>query len=205
MDETPRGPRKDWDGLMHGGNWLKWLGHLKDKPAVGLEVGTFYGESAEWMLDNIFTHNSARYLCVDTFEGSAENVLGGMDCSHLEEIARARLARFGDRVQFAVGPSNKVLECFLGGEGWPDCHYLFALDFALIDGAHDAQNVLRDGVLAFDLLKVGGVMIFDDYSWRLMPDAIDCPKMAIDAFATCYGRQIEVLGLDSQLAVKKIR
>ena len=189
------GPRKDWDGHAHVADWLKWLGHLKGKPAHGLEVGTFLGESAEWMLENIFTNEDSRYSCVDTFQGSAENRLAGMDCSGLYTAAHERLSRFQARVAFYIGESRIVLREMRGE----------SLDFALIDGAHDAQNVLRDGVLAFDLLKVGGIMVFDDYEWALMPDAIDQPKMAVQAFLACYGRQCEVIGLGSQCAVRKLR
>lgn len=193
--KTPKDPRHDWDGLMHDGNWRKWLGHLIGTRCDGLEVGTFYGESAEWMLDNIFTSPGAIYHCVDTFKGSVEHQLGGQDCSTLEATARARLARFGTRVEFHVGQSHEVLRGMHGE----------FLDFILIDGAHDAMNVLRDGILAFDLLKAGGVMIFDDVAWSIMPAAVDCPRIAIEAFVECYGRQLEVLGFGTQAAVRKIK
>lgn len=38
-------------------------------------------------------------------------------------------------------------------------------DFIYVDGLHLSQDVLYDALLSFDLLKVGGILIFDDYLW----------------------------------------
>ena len=44
-------------------------------------------------------------------------------------------------------------------------------DLIYIDGAHDSQNVLFDAVISFKLVKKGGVIIFDDYSWKQIINA----------------------------------
>jgi hypothetical protein len=64
--------------------------------------------------------------------------------------------------------------------------------------------VLCDAVGAFQLLKIGGVMVFDDYTWEDMPDVLDRPKTGIDAFMACFAKQIEILGIGYQVAIKKI-
>ncbi len=178
----------------HGTNWRAWLKHLKDKPASGIEVGTWMGESAEWMLDNVFTHPESTYFCVDTFRGSDEHALAGIDCTNIERDARERLARFGERVRFCVGESHVWLRRLHG----------LTFDFIYVDAAHDAMNVLRDAVLGFELLAVGGVMIFDDMLWKIMPHAVDCPELAINSFIQCYARRLEVIGMGWQCAVRKI-
>lgn len=175
----------------HGANWRNWLGHLKDKPAVGLELGVWMGESAEFMLSNIFTHPDSLYVGVDTFEGSAEHHLAGIDCSGIYDDAKERLARFGKRSQLIKAFSHK--------HGWT-----VPLDMLYVDAAHDAQNVLRDSVLHFEFLKVGGIIIWDDYEWQVMPHPIDRPKIAIDAFVECYGRKLEIIGKGWQLAARKL-
>lgn len=182
----------------HGPNWLEWLGHLKDKPGVaGLELGTWLGESAEFMLDHIFTSPHANYVCVDTFEGSDEHRLAGIDCSKNEDVTRTRLARFGDRARIYRGRSDEYLKAALARGN--EC-----FDFLYVDAAHDAMNVLRDGVLGCELLRPGGVLVFDDYEWRVMRDELDRPKMAIDAFLNCYARRFEVIGMGWQVALKKV-
>lgn len=178
----------------HGKNWREWLGHLKDRPAYGLELGTWMGESAEWMLNNVFTHPESRYCCVDTFEGSEEHHLAGIDCSEIEKDCRERLAPFTQRVIITKGFSHEVLRD----------HQAAIFDFVYVDAAHDAMNVLRDSVLAFDLLKVGGIIMWDDYNWKVMPDEMDCPKLGVDSFIACFGKRVEIIGMGYQVCARKI-
>lgn len=179
----------------HGPNWLQWIGHLAGKPAVGLELGVWKGQFSEWLLDNILTAPTSVLWCVDTFEGSDEHRLAGIDCSALEREARQRLERFGRKAQVFRSRSDHALSGFLKDDEF---------DFIYVDAAHDSMNVLRDAVLAFDLLKVGGVMVFDDYEWTSMEQEIDRPKLAIDSFIQCYARRIEILGVGWQVAVRKV-
>jgi hypothetical protein len=57
--------------------------------------------------------------------------------------------------------------------------------------------VLCDAVLAFKLVRVGGVIAFDDYVWaEAMPygkDPLRCPKPAIDAFVNIHFRKVQIL------------
>lgn len=180
-------------GQVHGPNWAKWLNKLRGKPGiVGAEIGTFKGESAEWMLDNIFTAPDSVYHCIDPFTGSVEHHVGGIDCDTLEQEARKRLTRFPN-VRFHVGYSNEILR------NWEK-----SLDFIYVDGAHDALNVLRDAVLVFEHLKPGGLMVFDDYEWAVFPNAVDRPKMAVDAFLACYAKELNVINRTGwQVCVEK--
>jgi hypothetical protein len=59
-------------------------------------------------------------------------------------------------------------------------------DMIYIDGSHIAKDVLRDAVCAFDYLKKGGVMVFDDYDWLAIDDPTgkQRPRLAIDAWST---------------------
>lgn len=180
-------------GRVHGPNWLKWAGHLQGKANVrGLELGTFKGDSAQWFLDNIFTDPSSQYYCVDTFEGSIEHKVAEIDCTANEKITREKLAGYSN-VFINKAYSNDFL-----------VNAAIDFDFIYVDAAHDAMNVLRDAVLSFEILKPGGIMVFDDYSWRVMPRDIDCPKMAVDAFVACYADHIAFLGKGSQYAIRKL-
>ena len=83
-------------------------------------------------------------------------------------------------------------------------------DLVYIDGSHQAPDVLTDAVLAFQLLKVGGVMIFDDYLWSMdrpgTQDVLMMPKPAIDAFLNIFQRKTNIFtGAPlRQLYVRKI-
>lgn len=181
----------------HGPNWTEWLGHLKGNScAQAIELGTWLGESAEWALDNIFTGENARYLCVDTFEGSDEHRLAGIDCAENENTARARLGRFEGRAVIHRCRSDEFLRLSHAAQN--------CFDFVYVDAAHDAMNVLRDSVLAFDLLRPGGILVWDDFEWKVMTEEIDRPKLAIESFLNCYARRFEVMGIGWQVCIKKI-
>lgn len=62
-------------------------------------------------------------------------------------------------------------------------------DFIYVDGSHERLDVLRDAVLAFEVLKSGGIMIFDDYGWSKNEET----KIAIDNFIECYQSELQVL------------
>lgn len=181
----------------HGADWTKWLGHLAGvKNASGLELGCWKGESAEWFLEHVLTGDGASIITVDTFLGSAEHALGGIDCGGNRVEAHERLKRFGPLAEIVEARTEDALKRFASLSG-------LRFDFVYIDAAHDAANVLRDSVLAFDLLKVGGVVIWDDYEWKVFEQEVDRPKPAIDAFLTCFGRQLEVVGRGWQIAARK--
>ena len=99
-------------------------------------------------------------------------------------------------------------------------------DFIYIDSDHSPTAVLADAVLAWPLLKVGGVMIFDDYLW--LPPDLDpnsdkqgwsveaalqvitkhperATKTGIDAFLAAIVGQYEVIGQGYQMAVRKTK
>jgi predicted O-methyltransferase YrrM len=188
-------------GRVHGPNWAKWLGHLAGKPNVlGIEIGTFRGDSAEWMLQNIFTHATATYVCVDPFmpEGSVDLQDGGVDCTDNEKAARERLAPYGPRCVILKQTSAEALREWVR-------YKPATADAIYVDGDHRSRGVLQDAVFGFEVLKVGGVMVFDDYGWTVMPDHRDQPKTAINAFIQCYSRQIELLQpVGWQVALRKI-
>jgi predicted O-methyltransferase YrrM len=187
----------------HAENWRKWLAHLMGTPAIGLELGTWKGESAEWLLDHVFTHEKANFYCVDTFEGSVEHHLGGIDCTVNEKETRHRLARFAPKVAIWKKTTNEALR-FAWYAKQDDKALRF--DFIYVDASHDAMNVLRDTVLAFDLLKEGGTLIWDDYEWQVMPEAVDRPKIAITAFLECYAKQLEIVSFGGwQVCIRKIK
>jgi predicted O-methyltransferase YrrM len=82
-------------------------------------------------------------------------------------------------------------------------------DFIYVDGSHRAPDVLYDAVLSFRLLRVGGVIAFDDYLWddetRKEVDPIGTPKIAIDAFTNIYSRKLRILRAPLyQLYIQKI-
>ena len=157
-----------------------------------LEIGSFQGRSTVWMLENILTHPSSTITCIDTFEGSIEHL--DAQRKDLWEIFKHNIEPFGGKVVVHRGSSHdKVREM----SNKP------TFDIIYVDGDHTAPSVLQDAVLAFPLLKPGGVMVFDDYLWTGMPDVLDRPKVAIDAFVHIFQKQLIIMATSYQFLIKK--
>jgi hypothetical protein len=94
------------------------------------------------------------------------------------------------------GPSGKVLRDL----EWNRYQFIY------IDGSHVAKDVLVDAVLSWDLLRAGGIIIFDDYEWNVDRwQEWRCPTIAIDAFLRVFEPHVEVLHKDNQVVVRKKR
>jgi predicted O-methyltransferase YrrM len=175
-------------------NWERWLGHLKGQPAKGLEVGCYEGRSSVWFLDNILTHPDSELVVIDTFKGSPE--FAGMDVMQRDIFKRfsKNIDPYGAKVRTFVGESGVVLRHDSEFNRNPGDY-----DFAYIDGSHEAPDVLADAVLVFDLVKPGGIIIFDDYKW----DMGDGVKKAVMGFMVCYGDKIKTVETNYQLMIVK--
>lgn len=172
--------------------WSQLLTHLKGIPARALEIGSYQGLSAVWLLQNVLTHPDSKITCIDTFEGSVEHT--EEQKQSLYKIFAHNLSRFGNKVSVGKGRSCDILRTL-------PCEQ--AYDIIYIDGDHHAPSVLEDAVLAFPLLKSGGLMIFDDYAWP-GDKPLDKPTVAIDAFVSIYADKLQVVHKAYQLIVKKL-
>lgn len=76
-------------------------------------------------------------------------------------------------------------------------------DAVYIDGNHEAADVLSDGVHAWELLKIGGLLIFDDYSESFFEDAIHEPGRAIDAFLHANAAAYDLVERKYQVILRK--
>jgi predicted O-methyltransferase YrrM len=185
-----------------------WEGILaRIKPRRVLEIGSYEGLSTTYIIEQCAAFGSLQIHCIDTWEGAVDlppEAMAGVE------------ARFDKNVKLAINRaaapvslhkvkrrSSLVLSDYTARGVAP-------FDLIYIDGSHTAADVLVDAVLAFQLLRVGGVMIFDDYLWSMEPalsvDPLNMPKPAVDAFVSTFMRKVRVLpGLpNSQCYVEKI-
>jgi predicted O-methyltransferase YrrM len=188
---------------FHGPDWFSRnliafstsLACFRGRPSVhGLEIGSFEGRSAVWLLENILTDSSSRLTCVDTFNGQEgltnPNFVRGAFQRFRHNISKTGR---GSQVTTLIGSSQIELR-----------HCTSAFDFVYVDGSHYAPDVLEDAVLTFRLLNVGGVMIFDDYAWNHARLTLP-PGPAIDAFVKLYCERIEIIHMSYQLHLRKTK
>jgi hypothetical protein len=60
-----------------------------------------------------------------------------------------------------------------------------------------------DAVKCFEMLKVGGIMVFDDYFWRHYPNAIDNPAAAINLFLRLKKGTFKIIRMYYQIIIQK--
>lgn len=197
----------NWFRLMAQPSWDQLIPQIN--PSRLLEVGSYEGASACYLIQQLGATKPIELYCIDTWEGGIEHQEATVGMAGVE-------ARFDHNIQVAQaavphpatvtklkGRSDRLLAQLLA-EGKHDY-----FDFIYIDGSHQAPDVLCDAVLGFRLLKVGGVMAFDDYLWHehAIPDSdpLRCPKPAIDAFTNLYFRKLNIIQAPLyQLYVQKL-
>jgi predicted O-methyltransferase YrrM len=178
--------------------WVRLLKPLAGRANIRvLEIGTFEGRAAVWLLENVLTDPTSQLVCVDTFGGSDENraklsvntFLNGL---HRRFINNIRATGRSDQVQVIVGRSQTELRRLKG-----------QFDFIYVDGSHHAPDVIQDAIESFRLVKTGGLILFDDYEWT-DPAVPIPPRPAIDAFLDIYRDQLRVVHRGYQLCVQKM-
>lgn len=160
-----------------------------------MEIGSWQGQSAVFIL-NYF--ENAKLTCVDTWQGADEHKSGDAGAPgalmKVEDDFDKNLLRYTDRLTKYKGTSYQFFNDNFERE---------TFDLIYIDGSHHADDVMVDAVKAFEMLKVNGLMIFDDYFWRHYEKIIDNPSGAINAFIRLKSAQLTVVCFDYQLIIKK--
>jgi len=137
-----------------------------------LEVGVFEGRSTlffcEWCAE------LELLVAVDHFEGG-----DGLDGSGLFERFTENTLECSHKIQTLVGSS------------WQELPKLQAnmFDVVCVDGSHATATVMHDAVQAYRVCRIGGVLVFDDYTWG--HEAMNIPKIAIDAFEQTFVMLVE--------------
>ena len=168
------------------GNFRKVLSELGRVDSY-LEVGVCEGWSGEWWLSNALQSRDSVYVGIDVWLDWDKHGVSGQD---VYESAVARLKRFGSRVTLITGWSSEELPLLR-----PQ-----SFDVIYIDGDHRLIPVLVDTVLAWGLLRVGGVMVWDDYGQRSRGRQ---PKSAVQGFLHSIPKRHKVLFENWQMGVIK--
>lgn len=189
-----------WNGLF---NWME-----KDQkhPVLDyLEVGSFEGASACQMIKLM---GEGTVTCIDPWDRNYKDSLGehatrDYDMEDVQDrfYANVNEARVGTEVRLDVHQDLSKIAL-------PDLHLrVHEYDWIYIDGSHHAADVLLDGLLAWEMLRPGGLLIFDDYIWKpggkFNPN--ETPKFAIDTFVTLKFDELRIMPFQSrQVYVQKL-
>jgi predicted O-methyltransferase YrrM len=191
-------------------NWESLIPQIS--PSRLLEIGSYEGASACYLIKKLAVSKDIELHCVDTWQGGLEHQAGEGSEINMPTVEQ----RFHHNTKMAISEVNHAVELVIHKESSDIAlSRLIAegkknyFDFIYIDGSHQAPDVLCDALLSFRLLKIDGVIAFDDYLWQeKLPggtDPIRCPKLAVDAFTNVYCRKIRVICAPLyQLYVQKI-
>lgn len=159
-----------------------------------LQIGCFTGNASIWMLENILTDPSSVLVDVDPWCGNLQHE-SVYDWSGVE-------AAYDEQVKPHI---KKVRKHKAFSQEWLESHRDGGYDFIYIDGDHLPESVTSDAELSWDLLKVGGLMAFDDYEWD-HPDGTDKnPKPAIDKFLEKHNKELTITRKGWQVWVRKVK
>ena len=166
--------------------WSSVLDKFKGKPVSYLEIGCFEGKATRWILDN-FSVDSI--FIFDTFH-----------MPNMRDIFENNIRKYIDKVLIFEGKSQEEVRKALNKED--------KIDIAYIDGSHMAYDVLEDAILVFRHMKIGGIIIFDDYGWhkrRSQNNPQSAPKLGIDSFLNVFKDFIEVHHVGWQVIIEKVK
>ena len=186
----------DW----FSGNIPFWLSifdgyRYKEQPMKALEIGSWEGLSSFFILSSLPT---AELTCVDTWQGADEHKDGTAATSHvlnsIEKKFDKNLSGFSGRLTKYKGTSQQFFNEFLSKHSF---------DFIYVDGSHHCDDVIIDAIKCFEMLKVGGVMVFDDYFWRYYPKVLDNPAAPINMFLRLKEGSYKIIRLYYQIIIEK--
>ena len=193
-------PKFDWWTPSHYKNYEFIKQQFAGKEGLRfLEIGIFEGRSTVWFIENVFTGNKCQYFAVEP--DPAPNMAHNFD---------VLTAKTGYRPAVIKDYSENALPMML--------ELKYRMDSILLDGDHNAQGLLRDAVMSWEILKVGGILLFDDYEmeatdpWHYIshkefaehPRAnFQHPRAAIDAFLSIYRGLYEKVIDNFQVGIRK--
>jgi len=180
---TERQFTTDW--VTHAApQWLEHLSRFKGLPIDILEIGTYEGRAACWFADNIMQHSDATLTSVDPSPRlmTTGQAYWRYNLTYAQLHQCALVERTSD-LFFSI------------------CHHKYHVIY--VDGDHWGGSVVKDGINAWNALRVGGVLIFDDYLWTGAHETHEQPKAAIDYLLSLYQGRYTILDHSWQIILKK--
>ena len=177
-------------------NWYSHvaLDEYKDRPIKYLEIGAFYGANILSVAKAYGQHKESRLYCIDPWEDYSDYPEYKNEQASIYSTFKDNIENSGEKDKIIISRGYSNIELIKYPDGFFDIVY--------IDGNHEPEYVMEDAVMSFRKLKIGGIMIFDDYGWG----GPDLTQRGIDGFLHGFHKRISVLGGQScQVFIRKIK
>jgi predicted O-methyltransferase YrrM len=162
-------------------NWIGPLAKFRDGPCEVLEIGSFEGRSAVFLLEYL---RRCKLTCIDPFYSS-----------DIERRFASNTAHYSERLEVLKEVSVPALDKLRRAQRQYQVIY--------IDGSHRRDDVLADSILAWPMLSIGGLLIWDDRGWKTHLPSDERPGHAIDLFCAMFRSCFQVRHWGYQVIVEK--
>ncbi len=188
-----------WENVCN--NFLEgpaFMSRFVDQPTNALQIGCFEGMGTIWLLDKVLTHKDSRLTDIDTFESVSD--LAGANFDTVKDLYYHNLRECpnSNKHKIIIGKSKDVLKTL------PENSF----NLIYVDGSHLAKDVAIDAKLSHKLIKVGGVIFFDDYEWEMDNPNISkkyIPHYAIDKFLEEHKEEYKIIDIHYQVVIERIK
>jgi predicted O-methyltransferase YrrM len=162
-----------------------------------LEIGSFEGMSTNYFIQHYLTGKNSFITCIDPWIKYSESTI-------------TKMAEWDDVINentFDIFTKNTrqhqhqiIVKRGLSLDVLPTLEKIY--HFIYIDGDHSEKAVWVDAEYSFKILCLDGIMIFDDYDWN---QGDKNPKKAIDRFISVYKDCIQVIDINHQAIIRKVK
>jgi len=154
-----------------------------------LEIGSFEGLSSLFILSY---WKNANVTCVDTWETSKdESQFLDFNFQTVEKKFDTNLKDFSFR---KIKNTSEI--------AFKELKQRDSFDYIYIDGSHNGIDIYNDALASFNILKVGGIIIFDDIT-NIYQEIEMQPHDAFEKFYSLYKRKIKILYLKNIAVIEK--
>ena len=154
-----------------------------------LEIGSFEGLSSLFILSY---WKNANVTCVDTWETSKdESQFLDFNFQTVEKKFDTNLKDFSFR---KIKNTSEI--------AFKELTQRDSFDYIYIDGSHNGIDIYNDALASFNILKVGGIIIFDDIT-NIYQEIEMQPHDAFEKFYILYKRKIKILYLKNIAVIEK--
>jgi hypothetical protein len=175
-------------------NFEKYLPLIGDGDLKLLQIGVFRGDASIYLAENFLVNPNSKLYDVDLWGGTSDPSHAAMDFHEIEKDYEIRLKKHISKGK-VIKHKMSSQEFFLLNK--------VDFDFIYIDGDHSMLSVLSDGINAFQALKIGGILAFDDYGGALGYPINKRPGPAIDSLLVAWTGNFEVLEKGYQVWLQK--
>ena len=154
-----------------------------------LEIGSFEGMSSFFILSY---WKNANVTCIDTWETSKDD--SQILDFNFEDVEKKFDKNLKD---FSLRKIKSTSEM-----AFKQLKERESFDYIYIDGSHNGIDIYNDALESFNILKVGGIIIFDDIT-NIYQDIEFQPHDAFEKFYSVYKRKFKILYLKNIAVIKK--